>query len=212
MLQFHTAAPGFKAGARMTVKEGSQIPAASAERFAVYRPALLSLGVGDRIRLTANGKSLDGHRLNNGAVYTVAGFTPEGHIRLDNNWVVSKDWGHVAHGWVTTSHSAQARTVRRAIVVQSSLSFPASRPEQLYVSASRAKEQTIIFTDSKAELRAVVGQEAKRISATELMRRKPHGLMQRLKDRIALMRRLTYLEPRPEPSRSLERELAYERV
>ena len=50
---------------------------------------------------TADGK----HRLNNGARYGVKGFTPSGDILFDNGWTVSKDFGHLAYGYVTTSHA-----------------------------------------------------------------------------------------------------------
>jgi len=197
LVQFHKAAPGFKAGARLILDDECQAPGDLADRFSVYRPGKLKLAIGDRVRLTANGFSLDKHRLNNGAVYGVAGFTPQGHIRLDSGWLVSKDWGHLASGWVTTSHSAQSRTVRRAVVVQSSLSLPASRPEQIYVSASRARDQTLIFTDSKAELRQAVQREDKTISATDLVNRRRNTRSRLLRNLFHLRRHAPSIRPGP---------------
>ena len=79
LLQFHQNAPGHKNGSRLVVAEGSKLPIEFAERFEVYRPAQLALAVGDRIRITAGGKTKDGkHRLSNGALLTVEGFTRQG--------------------------------------------------------------------------------------------------------------------------------------
>ncbi len=71
---------------------------------------------------------------------------------LENGWTVGKDFGHLAHGYVVTSHASQGKTVDRVFVGQSSQSFPASSREQFYVSASRAREQVIIYTDDKEAL------------------------------------------------------------
>jgi hypothetical protein len=50
----------------------------------VYRPAALSLAVGDKIRLTTGGLTKDRkHRLNNGAVYEVSAFSRNGDITLN---------------------------------------------------------------------------------------------------------------------------------
>lgn len=65
----------------------------------------LALASGDRIRITAGGKTKDGkHRLNNGALLTVQGFTKQGDILVDHGWVIARDYGHLTHGYVVTSH------------------------------------------------------------------------------------------------------------
>src|SRR5207244_8679912 len=79
LLQFHQNAHGQTNGSRRVVQEGEALPLPYADRFEVYRPARLALAVGDRIRVTANGKTRDGkHTLRNGSLYTVQGFTPQG--------------------------------------------------------------------------------------------------------------------------------------
>ena len=108
--QFHQNAPGHKNGSRLVVGEGEKLPLEYADRFEVYRPGQLTLAVGDRIRVTANGKTKDGkHRLDNGALFTVQGFTQQGDLIVDHGWVIAKDFGHLAHGYVVTSHAARAR-------------------------------------------------------------------------------------------------------
>ena len=116
----------------------SRFPLDQAARFQAYRAAMLHLAAGDRVRITANGKTADGrHRLNNGALFTVKGFTPEGNIVVDNGWVIGRDFGHVAYGYVVTSHASQGKTVDKVLIGQSQQSLPASDREQLYVSVSR---------------------------------------------------------------------------
>ncbi|MGH7172960.1 MAG: hypothetical protein ACRELG_21980, partial [Gemmataceae bacterium] len=55
---------------------------------------------GDRLRITAKGKTADGrHRLNNGALFTIRGFTSGGNIGVDNGWLIGGYFGHVGSIW-----------------------------------------------------------------------------------------------------------------
>lgn len=175
MLQFHQNARGFKTGQRVCVGKGA-LPLAQAARFQAYRATQVQLAAGDRLRITANGKTADGrHRLNNGALFTVKGFTPEGNIVVDNGWVIGRDFGHIAYGYVVTSHAAQGKTVDKVLIGQSEASLPASDSRQLYVSVSRGREQATIFTDDKQALREAVRRGTERLTATEVFRRKNRG-------------------------------------
>ena len=138
------------------------------------------------VRITQNGLSTDGkHRLNNGALYRIKSFDAEGNIVLDNGWHVGRDFGHLAYGYVVTSHSSQGKTIDRVFVGQSSESFPASSREQFYVSASRAKERVTIYTDDKHELLDAVSRSDERLSATELINGTPQREVVALHQRIA---------------------------
>src|SRR5262249_2945658 len=91
IVQFHQNAKGFRRGERVTVvgrdEQGrviAQKPAGDyvalplnlPERFCVYEASAVALARGDRLRITQNGFTADGkHRLNNGALFTVKGFT-----------------------------------------------------------------------------------------------------------------------------------------
>ena len=131
MLQFHQNAKGFKNGERLIVGD-QPLPLEQAARFQAYRPETIRLAAGDRLRVTANGKTADGRRrLNNGSLYTVKGFTPGGDVVLDNGWAVGKDFGHIAHGYVVTSHASQGKTVDKVLIGQSQQSLPASDHQQL---------------------------------------------------------------------------------
>src|SRR6202035_1036708 len=100
LVQFQQNAPGYKRGSRLIVGEGVNPPIELAQRFEVYRPMQLALAVGDRIRITAGGKTKDGkHRLINGSLLTVEGFNKRGDIIVDHCWVIDRDFGHVTHGY-----------------------------------------------------------------------------------------------------------------
>ncbi len=190
VLQFHRHAPGHQSGSRLTAGAGT-LPLDHAERFQVYRPTTLALAAGDRVRVTANGKTKDGkHRLNNGALYTVTGFSRTGDLVLDNGWVVAKDFGHLTHGYAVTSHASQGKTVDTVIVGQSSLSFPASDRRQFYVSVSRGRERALIFTDDHAGLADAVTRDRERLTATDVFRPTRSAARDRLATHLAFLRRL----------------------
>ena len=154
MLQFHQNAKGFKNGARLIVNDGVAPPIELANRFEVYRPVQqLALAVGDRIRITAGGKTKDGkHRLSNGSLLTVEGFTRRGDIVVDHGWVIDRRFGHFTHGYTVTSHASQGKTVDKVIVAMSSESLPATDQRTAYVAVTRGKEQALVFTDDRYEL------------------------------------------------------------
>jgi conjugative relaxase-like TrwC/TraI family protein len=191
MIQFQQNAPGFKKGARLVVGDDGLVPTDLAHRFEVYRPAQLALGVGDRVRVTAGGKTKDDNRLNNGTLLTVQGFTKRGDIIVDHGWVIDKGFGHLAQGYCITSHASQGVTVDKVFIGMSSESFPATNERTGYVAVTRGKEQVQIFTDDRAGLLKAVARSDAALSATELSeagqrkldanqaKRKPrgHGLM-----------------------------------
>ncbi|KAB2943013.1 MAG: relaxase domain-containing protein [Phycisphaerae bacterium] len=109
VLVFHQNAKGHRKGERVFVGD-EPLPLDQSERFQVYRPSVLPIAPGDVLRITRNGTTADGrHRLNNGALHAVRGFDAGGNIVLANGWTVSKDYGHLAHGYVVTSHASRAR-------------------------------------------------------------------------------------------------------
>lgn len=141
--------------------------------FSVFNRSELELAKGDKIRITQNGKALEGKRLNNGSVYAVKGFDKEGNILASNGSTIAKDYGNIAHGYAVTSHSSQGKTVDKVIIAQSSMSFRASSMEQFYVSVSRGKESVSIYTDDKKELLSAVNRTGQRMTATEIAENKP---------------------------------------
>jgi conjugative relaxase-like TrwC/TraI family protein len=189
LLQFHQNAPGHKSGSRLAVGEGTKLPLAYADRFGVYRPAKLALAVRDRVRVTTNGKTKDGrHKLKNGALYTVQGFTPQGNPIIDHGWVV--DNGFLAHGYAVTADASQGRTVDRVFVGIAGESMKAANRRRSYVALTRGRELALVFTDSKDELLNAVQRPDQPLSATELAESvRPKPLRQRLKKLLAYRRR-----------------------
>jgi conjugative relaxase-like TrwC/TraI family protein len=173
VLQFHqNAKGGFTKGQRVTVTDPAAVPLSEAAKFSLYRPETIALTEGDRIRFTGTVKTQDGeHTLKNGMAHTVAGFTAKG-ITLDNGWVVPNDAGHFRHGFVETSYGSQGRTTQRVILGMPVAAIPAMSMEQLYVSASRAKEWVRLYTDDKAEIREAVKRSSLKLAALDLPKRR----------------------------------------
>ena len=183
VVEFHRKATGFRAGERFTVAHVGRssvgvvdasgrpvvLPLRLADRFHVFTPHIAALAVGDRVRVTKNARAADtGKRLDNGSLHHVAGFTAGGGVRLDSGAVLPTAFGHLAHGYVLTSHASQGKTVDRVLIAASSLSFRAASREQFYVSVSRGRERATVFTDDTAALRRAVERSDPRPTATEL--------------------------------------------
>ena len=193
LLQFHKHAPGIRqrlaTGGR---PKASTLPLAHADRFELYRPSQITLAVGDRLRITANGTSKDGkHALRNGALFTVQGFTKRGDPVVDHGWVIDRDWGHVALGYAVTSMASEGKTVNKVFIAESSLSVGATNQRSFYVPVTRGKEQALIYTDSKHELLRAVQRPDTPLSATEFVQSSVRSvpLRQRLKNHLAFVRR-----------------------
>lgn len=184
-IEFHqNAAGGHKKGDRWYIEEATgsnnlagkkagaaknaPLPLPHFNRFTVYQQQELPLCRGDKIRITKGGKTREGVRINNGDTFSITGFTKAGHIRLNTGKTLDKDFGHLTHGYCTTSHSSQGKTVDRVFIAQSSQSSPAASSEQFYVSISRAKEMAKIYTDDKVALEKSVMQSGQRMSAREI--------------------------------------------
>ncbi|HZZ78868.1 MAG TPA: MobF family relaxase [Gemmataceae bacterium] len=168
MVQFHQNAPGHKKGTRLVIGEGLTPPTSLANRFEVYRPSRLFLAVGDRIRISAGGKSKDGHRLSNGALLTVTGFTPRGDIVVNHGWQIDRDWGHLTHGYAVTSHASQGSTVDKVFASISAESIPATNERTAYVALTRGREEARIFTNDKSALFKAAARSDDALSAMEL--------------------------------------------
>ncbi|MGH7170120.1 MAG: MobF family relaxase, partial [Gemmataceae bacterium] len=169
--QWNQNAPGFRRGEQVTVvdrqdgrvqvvNEAGQVkelPLALAGRFELYRASALQVAEGDRLRITRNGYTAGDkpHRLSNGDVITVVGFTPEGGILDRRGWLIPASYGHLAHG-VVTSHASQGTEAGVVFVAQSGLSRGASSAEQFYVSAGRGEKALRLYTDDKEALRLAV--------------------------------------------------------
>ncbi len=169
LVQFTQNTKTFTKGDRLIVGDGIKPPVGQAEWFEVYRPQALSLGLGERIRLTAGGQTKVGnHRLNNGSIFTIEGFTKRGDIIVDHGWVIDRDFGHLTHGYVVTSHASQGATVDKVFIGLSSDSFPATNERTSYVAFTRGKEKAVVFTDDRDGLLKAMSKPDDPLSATDL--------------------------------------------
>ena len=195
IVRFHQNAPGFLRGERVAVTRidgdsvqvrhgdgrGAFLPLRLADRFDLFEPRALSLAAGDRLRITLNGFTREvtragakvKSRLSNGDMFEVAGFTRQGDIRLTNGFVVPKDYGGIAQGYVVTSHASQGSTVDTVLIALGAESLAAANRQQFYVSVSRGREAVRLYTDDKQALKDAVQLDAARMSATELLQGKP---------------------------------------
>jgi ATP-dependent exoDNAse (exonuclease V) alpha subunit len=183
VVQFVQNAPGFKRGERVSVtgREGDQIsvqnvrgetkllPLARSKSFQLYFCDQVALAAGDKIRITNNSFAKTRQRLDSGTLHTVSRILPNGEIELKNKAVLAAGFGHLTHGYYTTSHGSQSKTVTCALLAQSSLSFGASSREQMNVSLSRGKDGIRIYTDNKAELIKRVSRSSARESALDFV-------------------------------------------
>lgn len=188
MLQLHQHMPGVKSGSRLIVAEDQKVPVEYAGRFQVYRPGTLTIAVGDRLLLTAGGKSRDGKRLENGDLITVKSFNSRGDIIDSKGRVIAKEFGHLARGFTVTAFASQGRTVDKVFISQSAASGRAASAETFYVSVSRGREMARVYVDQKEAVRDSILGERERLSATDLMRR-PRSTMTRWQRHLGFRRR-----------------------
>lgn len=172
------------------------LPLNKSASFAVFEEGLLRLAAGDQVRFTRNGRSHgEKHRLDNGSVHRVAGFTKDGHIRLKNGRVVSRDYAHLAHAYCSTSHAAQGRTADRVILSQPWSTVAAASAEQMYVSVSRGRHSVAIYTDDRQALVESISRLGQRRSAIEIVdRSKADVRLARLNEHAISMQRLRKYE------------------
>lgn len=191
LVEFHqNVSGGFKRGSRYEVsgfdKEGNVLvkqndspvktdgfllPKEAVNKYSIYQKTDLPIAKGDQIRITKSGFTLDKHRLENGDLMSVKGFTEEGNIQLHTGRktiTVDKDFGHFTHGYAITSQASQGKTVNKVIVMQGSVSGKASSQEQFYVSASRGRFEISVHTDDKELLLHNIQRSSKRMTAMEV--------------------------------------------
>lgn len=192
ILAFHQHSKGVKAGKKLEVLHADEtgvsasdtgglaylIGFSEANKFSVHEPRQVNFAEGDKLRITANGKSNEGKHLFNDSTFNIEQFDNDGNIMLSNGSTLPADYGHFNLGYVSTSHSAQGKTADKVIISQSSATFRAASMEQFYVSVSRGKEAVSIYTDDKEDLLHAVEQSSVRTSATELMTKRQQQIQE----------------------------------
>jgi len=210
VVQFHqNVKGGFKRGERYRVchdKQGKAmltpfsggqrkpVPLNNPDRFEVYSEDRLGFAIGDKVRFSLGGKATDGkRRISNGRLDEIQGFDRKGNLRLKSGMIVSRDYGHIDLGYVTTSHASQGKDREQAIAAMGSQSLPAISAKQFYVTVSRGSKDVTIYVDDKAAVRRAIQNAGQQLSATELVKKQSAEQRQRLeqtKQRRAFMERV----------------------
>lgn len=187
VIRFFRNTAGFKTGQMVRKADVSDAVLKKAvNSFRVFRPETIDVAPGDTVRFTANGTTVEGdHKLMNGATYHVKSLAKDGSLVLDNGWRVGRDFPFLQHGYSTTSHASQGRTIKRVILFQPAASIGAASREQAYVSLSRGKEQAMIITDDVESLRKGFEKTDTRINAIELPGLRPRPKARRHAEALA---------------------------
>ena len=114
--------------------------------FDVGLPRLLAVAPGEKLLVRAN--FARGH-LKNGDIVTVKEVKEDGSLALKDGRTIPPHFRQFTHGYASTSHSAQSKTVDHGILVLGDNSYQAANLQQAYVSNSRFRETQTIFTTDK---------------------------------------------------------------
>ena len=178
VVEFNQTTEAHKRGERLEISRvepdnivlsnGQSLDLSSAGSFQLYRQKEIPIAKNETLRITQNAKALNEVKLSNGSLLQVSKIREDGTLLLSNGAIIDQDFGHLAHGYVTTSHASQGKTVDAVFIAQSSDSFSASSMQQFYVSASRGREKIKVYTDDLEQLEHSVQRSCERLSATEL--------------------------------------------
>jgi conjugative relaxase-like TrwC/TraI family protein len=137
-----------------------------ASGFEVGSTNEISLAVGDRLLVRANVKPVD---LRNGDLVEIAGIDQTGEISLKDGRVLPAWFRGFTHGYATTSHASQGKTVDRGLLLMADAGIAAGNLKQAYVSNSRFRESQMIYTSDRAAAREAMMRTADRKLALELV-------------------------------------------
>jgi conjugative relaxase-like TrwC/TraI family protein len=170
-----------------------------ADRIAVTKATELEIAPGDRLQLKANGHSVEGARLHNGELVTVAGVEPAGILVVTDERGATKSLSPsqrvLVRGYAVTSYASQGKTVDTVIVADAG-NRTATNAQQWYVGISRGRKRVVVFTPDKTELRENIQRSGDRDLAldhgpindtTESMRAQERA--ERIREHIELARR-----------------------
>ena len=125
----------------------------------------IGIAVGDRLLIRANHKSA---RLRNGDIVEVADFGSDGSIRLRDGRAIPSLFRQFSHGYATTSHTSQGKTVDHGILLMGEDGIAAGNLRQAYVSNSRFRISQTIYTTNHREAREAMMTSGDRRLAVEL--------------------------------------------
>jgi hypothetical protein len=83
-----------------------QIPRKDLEKVTVCLPHVLTLSVGDKLQLKANNGTVDGRKIVNGEIVSVAKISPDGRIHLRDGRVLPPHYRQFQRGYAVTSYGS----------------------------------------------------------------------------------------------------------
>lgn len=180
LLTFYQAVGSFAQGESVAVmrRDGDQVmvrrPGGGEMPVDVRRTGGFDVGIGRTIKVSVGERLLvrANHaksRLKNGDLVEVSGVAGDGALRLKDGRSIPPDFRHFSHGYATTSHSAQGRTVDRGILLMGDEGIAAGNLKQAYVSNSRFRDSQMIYTTDWAGAREAVCRPGDRMLAKELV-------------------------------------------
>jgi conjugative relaxase-like TrwC/TraI family protein len=180
VLAFHSESGGFRKGEYVAFEEqqGEKIIVRDEEgrRFAfnprevagfdVGLSRSLPVSNGERLLIRANLKE---NRLFNGNIVEVSRVDEDGSIILKGGRNIPPQFRQFSHGYATTSHAAQGKTVNRGIVLMAAEGIQAANLKQAYVSHSRFEESHVTYTTDRSAAMNAMATPADRDLAIEVV-------------------------------------------
>jgi conjugative relaxase-like TrwC/TraI family protein len=175
-----------------TAKDGAgpvhALPRELVNRFQVFEERAFAVAVGDVVRITQGGKDADGERINRNARYIVQGFDERGRVLLGTKTpptvlggpvagsvsrkLDAKAAMHLAHGYAVTSHASQSVSVDYVFASLSAKTFAAMSKEQAYVTESRGRKASFVYTDDYEGMVRAAQRSGARMFASEIREKK----------------------------------------
>jgi ATP-dependent exoDNAse (exonuclease V) alpha subunit len=183
VLLFHRSSRGIEKHEALTVERTDKlgifardqhgmertVSPSQARSFSVHECQQIEVAPGDKLLLTGN-RGGAGFRATNGELVKVRD-VDGGRIHLVDGRTLPANYHEFDHGYAVTAHRSQGKTVDAVI-----LSADAMKQELFYVGASRGRQEIVVVTSDREQLRNLLGISTARPSATELAREQapPH--------------------------------------
>jgi len=117
---------------------------------------------------TSRLRSFPSAKLTNGERVRVANFAPDGGLALDDGRKIPAWFRQFSHGYASTSHAAQGKTVDRGILLMAEAGIAAANQKQTYVSNSRFREDQVIYTTDLQAAREMMSRSGERKLVVEM--------------------------------------------
>jgi conjugative relaxase-like TrwC/TraI family protein len=177
VLLFHRSSHGIEKHEALTVERTDKlgivvrdqhgtehtVSPSQARSFSVHERQQIEVAPGDRLLLTGN-RGDAGFRATNGELVRACD-VDGGRIHLVDGRTLPANYHEFDYGYAVTAHRSQGKTVDAVI-----LSADAMKQELFYVGASRGRQEIVVVTSDREQLRELLGISTARPSATELAR------------------------------------------